>query len=261
MNNNKNRKQDPEDKKRKIILIAIALGAAILFTLLSSFFYDSITKKEISYNEFIAMLDKGDVKEVVFDDNKILITPKDQKSPYLKVTYWTTDIKDPDIVTELKTTYNGVEFKGAQASASGAILDFILTWILPLAFFWFLFSMLMRRSGGSGGGGIFGVGKSNAKVYVQKDTGVTFTDVAGQKEAKESVAELVDFLHNPKKYTEIGAKLPKGGLLVGPPGTGKTLLARAVAGEAHVPFFSLSGSDFVEMFVGVGASRVRDLFK
>ncbi len=260
MNNNKNRKQDPEDKKRKIILIAIALGAAILFTLLTSFFYDSITKKEISYNEFIAMLDKGDVKEVVFDDNKILITPKDQKSPYLKVTYWTTDIKDPDIVTELKTTYNGVEFKGAQASASGAILDFILTWILPLAFFWFLFSMIMRRSGG-GGGGIFGVGKSNAKVYVQKDTGVTFTDVAGQKEAKESVAELVDFLHNPKKYTEIGAKLPKGGLLVGPPGTGKTLLARAVAGEAHVPFFSLSGSDFVEMFVGVGASRVRDLFK
>ncbi len=200
------------------------------------------------------------MKEVVFDGDKIVITPESKNNEIVKVTYWTTDIKDPDIITELKTTYKGVRFKGAQASTSGAIIEFLLTWILPLVFFWFLFSMIMRRQGG-GGGGIFGVGKSNAKVYVQKDTGVTFKDVAGQKEAKESVAELVDFLHNPRKYTEIGAKLPKGGLLVGPPGTGKTLLARAVAGEAHVPFFSLSGSDFVEMFVGVGASRVRDLFK
>ena len=261
MNNNQKRKQDLDDKKKRIMLIVIALCAAVFFTLLTSFFYDSVTKKEITYNQFISLLDEGKVKEVVFDDSKIIITPIDQSNALVKVTYWTTDIKDPDIISELKTTYKGVEFKGAQASASGAILEFLLTWILPLVFFWFLFSMLMRRSGGGSGGGIFGVGKSNAKVYVQKDTGVTFKDVAGQKEAKESVAELVDFLHNPRKYTEIGAKLPKGGLLVGPPGTGKTLLARAVAGEAHVPFFSLSGSDFVEMFVGVGASRVRDLFK
>ncbi|MBR3173204.1 MAG: ATP-dependent zinc metalloprotease FtsH [Eubacterium sp.] len=256
------RKPDPEERKRRIVLIVVALAAALLFTFLSSFFYDSVTKKEITYNQFISLLDNGMVKEVVFDDSKIIITPKDdsQKNELVKVTYWTTDIKDPDIVSELKTTYKGVSFKGAQASASATVLEFLLTWILPLVFFWFLFSMLMRRQGG-GSGGIFGVGKSNAKVYVQKDTGVTFKDVAGQKEAKESVAELVDFLNNPGKYTEIGAKLPKGGLLVGPPGTGKTLLARAVAGEAHVPFFSLSGSDFVEMFVGVGASRVRDLFK
>lgn len=260
MNNNQNRKPDPDERKKRILLIVVALGAALLFTLLTSFFYDSMTEKEITYNQFISLLDAGQVKEVVFDENRIEITPKNQKSDLIKVTYWTTDIKDPDIITELKTTYSGVSFKGAQASASKSILDFLLTWILPLVFFWFLFSMLMRRSGG-GSGGIFGVGKSNAKVYVQKDTGVSFKDVAGQEEAKESVAELVDFLHNPKKYTEIGAKLPKGGLLVGPPGTGKTLLARAVAGEAHVPFFSLSGSDFVEMFVGVGASRVRDLFK
>ena len=230
--------------------------------MLTSFFMDSMTKKEISYNEFITLLDQGKVEKVVFDENKIYITPVQNNNALLEMTYWTTDIKDPDIVTELKTTYKGVEFKGAQSSVASSVITFLLEWILPLVFFWFLFSMLMRRSGGgSGGGGIFGVGKSNAKVYVQKDTGVTFKDVAGQKEAKESVAELVDFLHNPKKYTEIGAKLPKGGLLVGPPGTGKTLLARAVAGEAHVPFFSLSGSDFVEMFVGVGASRVRDLFK
>ncbi len=260
MNNNSNKKPEMDDKKRRLLMIVIALGAAIIFTLLSSFFMDSMTKKEISYSQFITMLEDGNVEKVVFDDSKIIITPINQKKSLVKVTYWTTDIKDPDIISELKTTYKGVKFKGAQASASGAILTFLLEWILPLVFFWFLFSMLMRRSGG-GSGGIFGVGKSNAKVYVQKDTGVTFKDVAGQEEAKESVAELVDFLHNPRKYTEIGAKLPKGGLLVGPPGTGKTLLARAVAGEAHVPFFSLSGSDFVEMFVGVGASRVRDLFK
>ncbi len=262
MSNNQNRKPDPEERKKRILLIVVALGAAILFTLLSSFFYDSMTKKEITYNQFISLLDQGVVDEVVFDDSKIIITPKSDKqnNGLVKMTYWTTDIKDPDIISELKTTYKGVKFKGAQASTSGAILEFLLTWILPLLVFWLLFSMLMRRQGG-GSGGIFGVGKSNAKVYVQKDTGVSFKDVAGQEEAKESVAELVDFLHNPRKYTEIGAKLPKGGLLVGPPGTGKTLLARAVAGEAHVPFFSLSGSDFVEMFVGVGASRVRDLFK
>ncbi len=200
MSNNQNRKPDPEERKKRILLIVVALGAAILFTLLSSFFYDSMTKKEITYNQFISLLDQGVVDEVVFDDSKIIITPKSDKqnNGLVKMTYWTTDIKDPDIISELKTTYKGVKFKGAQASTSGAILEFLLTWILPLLIFWLLFSMLMRRQGG-GSGGIFGVGKSNAKVYVQKDTGVTFKDVAGQEEAKESVAELVDFLHNPRK--------------------------------------------------------------
>ena len=155
-----------------------------------------------------------------------------------------------------------MSFKAEASSASSSILYMLLEWVLPLVFFWAMLMFIMRKTtGGKGGGGVFGVGKSNAKIYIQKETGVTFKDVAGQEEAKESVVEMVDFLHNPGKYTAIGAKLPKGALLVGAPGTGKTLLAKAVAGEAKVPFFSLSGSDFVEMFVGVGASRVRDLFK
>ena len=162
----------------------------------------------------------------------------------------------------MKDKYAGVSFKAEASSASTSILYILLEGVLPLVFFWAMLMFIMRKTtGGKGGGGVFGVGKSNAKIYIQKETGVTFKDVAGQEEAKESVVEMVDFLHNPGKYTAIGAKLPKGALLVGPPGTGKTLLAKAVAGEAKVPFFSLSGSDFVEMFVGVGASRVRDLFK
>lgn len=169
-------------------------------------------------------------------------------------------INDPNFLEKLDEA--GVAtYEAKEADAGVEILLVILNWILPIAILFFFFNFMMRRMGGGGGGGIMGVGKSNAKVYVQKETGITFKDVAGEDEAKESLKEIVDFLHNPGKYTKIGAKLPKGALLVGPPGTGKTLLAKAVAGEAKVPFFSLSGSDFVEMFVGVGASRVRDLFK
>lgn len=252
-----NNRRPDDNKKKRIISIVIALAVALLITTLMSFMFESLTKKEITYNQFISLLESGEVDEVVFDGKRIEITPKSSSDSLVKVTYWTTDLQDPEIIQELKTTYSGVSFKGKQESATASILGFFLEWILPLVVIWALFIFIMRRQGG----GVFGAGKSNAKVYVQKDTGVTFKDVAGQKEAKESVVELVDFLHNPQKYTEIGAKLPKGALLVGPPGTGKTLLARAVAGEAKVPFFSLSGSDFVEMFVGVGASRVRDLFK
>lgn len=259
MDNNK-RRDDKQQKRMRIVSIVVAILAAFILTSFTTYLFDSATKKEISYTQFIQLLDNNQVKEVVFDDKKIVITPVDEGKTLVPITYWTTNIEDPELVNELKTKYTTVDFKGEQPSTWGTLLFTLAEWILPLAFFFIMFRMLMRRSGG-GDGGIFGVGKSNAKMYVQKETGVTFKDVAGQHEAKESVVEMVDFLHNPGKYTSIGAKLPKGALLVGPPGTGKTLLARAVAGEAHVPFFSLSGSDFVEMFVGVGASRVRDLFQ
>ena len=251
---------DNGQKKGRIIVALVALVVALLFTTFSSYLLNSATKKEISYNQFIALLDNDKVETVVFDSGKILITPKSNGNSLVKITYWTTELNDPDLITELKSKYSGVSFKGSQADTSTSIILILLQWVLPLIFFWGMMMFIMRKTTGKNGG-VFGVGKSNAKVYIQKETGVTFKDVAGQEEAKESVVELVDFLHNPGKYTAIGAKLPKGALLVGPPGTGKTLLAKAVAGEAHVPFFSLSGSDFVEMFVGVGASRVRDLFK
>lgn len=260
MDNNNKRRDDKQQKRMRIVSIVVAILAAFILTSFTTYLFDSATKKEISYTQFIQLLDNNQVKEVVFDDKKIVITPVDEGKTLVPITYWTTNIEDPELVNELKTKYTTVDFKGEQPSTWGTLLFTLAEWILPLAFFFIMFRMLMRRSGG-GDGGIFGVGKSNAKMYVQKETGVTFKDVAGQHEAKESVVEMVDFLHNPGKYTSIGAKLPKGALLVGPPGTGKTLLARAVAGEAHVPFFSLSGSDFVEMFVGVGASRVRDLFQ
>ena len=219
-----------------------------------------MTTKEISYNQFIALLENNNVESVVFNNNKIEITPKDNNGNIIKVKYWTTELNDPELIQELKEKYTQVKFKGEQQSSSSNFLLILLEWVLPFVMFYVLLTFIMKKAGGGAGGGMFGVGKSNAKVYVQKETGVTFKDVAGQEEAKESVVELVDFLHNPGKYTEIGAKLPKGALLVGPPGTGKTLLAKATAGEAGVPFFTISGSDFVEMFVGVGASRVRDLF-
>ena len=221
-----------------------------------------MTQQQRTYNQFIDLLDQGQVEKVTFDANKIYIVPKTDGTPLIRTTFWTTKLDDPDLITDLKDKYAGVSFKAEASSASSSILYMLLEWVLPLVFFWAMLMFIMRKTtGGKGGGGVFGVGKSNAKIYIQKETGVTFKDVAGQEEAKESVVEMVDFLHNPGKYTAIGAKLPKGALLVGPPGTGKTLLAKAVAGEAKVPFFSLSGSDFVEMFVGVGASRVRDLFK
>ena len=199
-------------------------------------------------------------KTVEFSNYEMDYTLVDDKKPY-EITYYTGIVNDPDLITTLKSAKTS-EGKAIEISASvpdntSAWLVNILSFVIPLVLIWILFGFLMRRMGG----GAMGVGKSTAKVYVEKTTGVTFKDVAGQDEAKESLQEVVDFLHNPKKYSDIGAKLPKGALLVGPPGTGKTLLAKAVAGEAKVPFFSLAGSDFVEMFVGVGASRVRDLFK
>lgn len=263
-NTNRNKPDDNMEEKRqkrnRIVAGVVALLVALLFTTFSSYLVDSATKKEISYNQFISLLEADKVETVIFDASKIIIKPKTDDKRLIKVTYWTTALNDPDLISELKNEYKGVSFKGEQVDTSTSIIAILVQWVLPLAFFWGMMMLIMRRAGG-GKGGVFGVGKSNAKVYIQKETGVTFKDVAGQEEAKESVIELVDFLHNPGKYTAIGAKLPKGALLVGPPGTGKTLLAKAVAGEAHVPFFSLSGSDFVEMFVGVGASRVRDLFK
>ena len=266
MENNRNNPPvnngDQDNQKRnRIVTIVIALIAALLFTTMSSYLFDSMTKKEITYNYFIELLDSNLVESVTFDSSKIYVVPKEDGTHLLKTTFWTTKLDDPELINDLKNKYSGVKFKAEQASTSTSILFILLQWILPLVVFWFLMMFLMKKATGGKGGGVFGVGKSNAKVYIQKETGVTFKDVAGQEEAKESVVEMVDFLHNPGKYTAIGAKLPKGALLVGPPGTGKTLLAKAVAGEAKVPFFSLSGSDFVEMFVGVGASRVRDLFK
>ena len=250
--------------KKPIPAWLICLGVALVLYLLYSYTANKLTQasyQEISYAKFLEMVEKNEVKEVLiqYDSDRMLISPKEQKEGTIPVTYYTGIIYYDDSLLPLLNEH-GVAYASEVIDKSTTILDIIVSWVLPFALIyvvmWFLFRMLMK-----GGNGMMGVGKSNAKVYVEKETGVTFKDVAGQEEAKESVTELVDFLHNPGKYTKIGAKLPKGALLVGPPGTGKTLLAKAVAGEAKVPFFSLSGSDFVEMFVGVGASRVRDLFK
>lgn len=267
MDNNMNRPPvngggDKNQRKNTIATIVITLIVALIFTMISSSLISSATKKEITYRQFVQLLNQDKVKDVVFDSNKIYIELKADENALIKRTYWTTQIEDTELINDLKNKYTDVNFKAESTSASTGIMIILVQYLLPLILFWGLMMLIMRRMGGKNGtGGVFGVGKSNAKIYIQKETGVTFKDVAGQEEAKESVVELVDFLHNPGKYTAIGAKLPKGALLVGPPGTGKTLLAKAVAGEAKVPFFSLSGSDFVEMFVGVGASRVRDLFK
>ena len=222
--------------------------------------FSQMSSKETTYSEFLKQLEKNNVKTVEFSNYEMDYTLVDDKKPY-EITYYTGIVNDPDLITTLKSAKTS-EGKAIEISASvpdntSAWLVNILSFVIPLVLIWILFGFLMRRMGG----GAMGVGKSTAKVYVEKTTGVTFKDVAGQDEAKESLQEVVDFLHNPKKYSDIGAKLPKGALLVGPPGTGKTLLAKAVAGEAKVPFFSLAGSEFVEMFVGMGASRVRDLFK
>ena len=261
-NNSGNNGNGNRPNKNTVIPIVIAIVAAFLFMPLSSYMTSALTTKEITYNQFIALLEQDKVDTVVFDKGKIVLTLKGSENSFIQYKYWTTDLEDRDIslIQELKTKYTDVNFKAQFDSGSQEIIFYVIQLVIMFAVFYFIFGMMMKRSAG-GKNGIFGVGKSNAKVYIQKETGVTFKDVAGQDEAKESVVELVDFLHNPGKYAEIGAKLPKGALLVGPPGTGKTLLAKAVAGEAKVPFFSLSGSDFVELYVGVGASRVRDLFK
>jgi len=258
---NNGNKQGGGKGPKRMQTIALIIIAAIITMLTVNFMsstIESATTKEITYTDFIEMVQSGKVEKVEFDTSgRILITPVADNGSALRMTYWTVALNDYDLLDILDEA--GVVYKGNEADSQSFIMEFIVGWVLPFAiiyiFMWFIFRKVSK------GSGMMGVGKSTAKVYAQKATGVTFKDVAGQEESKESLKEIVDFLHNPGKYAKIGAKLPKGALLVGPPGTGKTLLAKAVAGEANVPFFSLSGSDFVEMFVGVGASRVRDLFK
>lgn len=252
-NNNNNRGN--KNGQNMLWFVLAALVVLLLVTTITNK-VGNIANQEITYSEFKTMVENGKVESVTITSNQIQITPvKDEKSLY-QISYYTVNLGDERLYEFLDE--NKVEYTGKNQNSSVWIYN-ILSFLIPLVLIWILLGFAMRKMGG--GGGVMGVGKSNAKVYVEKSTGVTFRDVAGQDEAKESLQEVVDFLHNPKKYTDIGAKLPKGALLVGPPGTGKTLLAKAVAGEAAVPFFSLAGSDFVEMFVGVGASRVRDLFK
>ena len=260
-NNGGNNGGKKDNHNGQMILGFIMVTLVALFFL--SFFanrFSQMSSKETTYSEFLKQLEKNNVKTVELSNYEMDYTLVDDKKPY-EITYYTGIVNDPDLITTLKSakTSEGktIEISASVPDNTSAWLVNILSFVIPLVLIWILFGFLMRRMGG----GAMGVGKSTAKVYVEKTTGVTFKDVAGQDEAKESLQEVVDFLHNPKKYSDIGAKLPKGALLVGPPGTGKTLLAKAVAGEAKVPFFSLAGSDFVEMFVGVGASRVRDLFK
>lgn len=265
--NNDNNPKNPNNKNGDNKSNRNGFVAAVIATLLIFMFIIWIreevaqsTEREITYDAFLDMVEDGKVKSVEFSNNTIQITPKtkdgNSNSPYV-TTYYTGYVNDEELVDTLKKA--GVEFKSTIDDGSSSIVEFLMWNVVPFIFIfgitWLLFRPMFK------GGGMMGVGKSNAKVYVEKETGVTFQDVAGQEEAKESLTELVDFLHNPGKYAKIGAKLPKGALLVGPPGTGKTLLAKALAGEAKVPFFSMSGSDFVELYVGVGASRVRDLFK
>lgn len=234
--------------------ILVSLIALFVMSMVTNRF-NQMSTQEISYSEFLQKVEAGEVESVEIGSYEIDITPvSDEKTPY-QMTYYCGRVADEALIPLLKE--KGVEIYGVIPDNTSTWIYSILSWLLPLALIWIVLGVVMRKMGS----GTMGVGKSNAKIYVEKQTGITFKDVAGQDEAKESLQEVVDFLHNPKKYGEIGAKLPKGALLVGPPGTGKTLLAKAVAGEAKVPFFSLAGSDFVEMFVGVGASRVRDLFK
>ena len=261
---NKNDKQNKNNLPNRSAII-ITLLAAIFIWYLFSAIQDQLkesTNIEKTYDEFITMLEGEKIEEVIIDGDRIIFIPTDQPYSSYDISYYTGHLYDEELNNQLLEAHNnyGLKYGRKVVDNRSSILDNILSMILPFVLIyvvmWFLFKAISKNSGG-----MMGVGKSNAKVYVEKSTGVTFKDVAGQEEAKESLTEIVDFLHNPAKYTRIGAKLPKGALLVGPPGTGKTLLAKAIAGEAKVPFFSLTGSDFVEMFVGVGASRVRDLFK
>lgn len=259
-NNNNNNGKKNNNGQMIMSFILVSLMVLFVVSLVTNKFSD-LSTQEVTYTEFIQQLEKGNVATVDFDSSQINYTLVDEKAAY-DVTYYTGYISDPELIQELKTAQTSegkdVIVRAAVPDNTSAWVLNILSFIIPLVLLWILLGFLMKRMGGGMG---MGVGKTTAKVYVEKSTGVTFKDVAGQDEAKESLQEVVDFLHNPKRYRDIGAKLPKGALLVGPPGTGKTLLAKAVAGEAGVPFFSLAGSDFVEMFVGVGASRVRDLFK
>ena len=271
--NNDPKNKKPQDNKpqngddgrqgRRIVFLMVA---ALVATLLINTLYTSIANaylSEITYNEFQDYLDKDQIAELEFQSDRMVILTRDEaekpsSQQRLYYTGYIPNVTNDDLKARLDA--QGVEYNTEIVEQASPIVTFIVTWLLPIIIMYALFSLLMRSMTKRMGGGIGGIGESKAKVYMEKSTGVTFADVAGQDEAKESLVEIIDFLHNPQKYAAIGAKLPKGALLVGPPGTGKTLLAKAVAGEASVPFFSISGSDFVEMFVGVGASRVRDLF-
>ena len=261
MNNNRpdqdpeggNNKKDDMNKKSLLVMVVLAIAVMIIAQMLSGKIA-SASQKEVTYTEFMQDVKDGKVTKVELDSDRIYYEVKNQKN----VKYYTGNVQDERLYEELDNA--GVTYSRKVIDTTTYVMSSILSFVLPTVLM-VAVMMIFYRFAFKGGGGVMGVGKSNAKLYVQDKTGVTFQDVAGQEESKESLREIVDSLHNPEKYTKIGAKLPKGALLVGPPGTGKTLLAKAVAGEAGVPFFSLSGSDFVEMFVGVGASRVRDLFK
>ncbi|HIS07573.1 AAA family ATPase [Lachnoclostridium sp. An196] len=256
-NNGDKDNRGPGNRQSILMFLVLMLAAFLVFGFLQRTFTEATTR-EISYDEFLTMLEEGEVAKVEDTYNTWRITPKEQ--PFgengIELTYYTGKMDDPDLLSLMRE--QGVEIDPYIPDTTSSMIYQLASILLPILLMVLALNYVMRRMGG---GGMMGVGKSKAKVYIEKETGVTFKDVAGEEEAKESLVEVVDFLHNPDKYVEIGAKLPKGALLVGPPGTGKTLLAKAVAGEAHVPFFSLAGSDFVEMFVGVGASRVRDLFE
>ena len=272
--NNDPKNKKPQDNKpqngddgrqgRRIVFLMVA---ALIATLLINSLYTTIANaylSEITYNEFQEYLDKDQIAELEFQSDRMVILTRDEaKKPSsqqrLYYTGYIPNVSNDDLKDRLDA--QGVAYNTEIVEQASPIVTFVVTWLLPVIIMYALLSLLMRSLSKKMGGGIGGIGESKAKVYMEKSTGVTFADVAGQDEAKESLVEIIDFLHNPQKYAAIGAKLPKGALLVGPPGTGKTLLAKAVAGEASVPFFSISGSDFVEMFVGVGASRVRDLFQ
>lgn len=262
-----NQNQSPNDSgngggsrnKQTLLMVLVCVLVALMFLGLMNNVLGNSSKEEISYSDFLKMVEKDQVQEVVLQSNILRITPKTEKESIHIIEYQTVLVGDEESLKELLDEH-GIEYSKEPPDSTASLIYTLVSVLLPVVLLVGGMVLLMRMMN-KGGGMMGGVGKSKAKTYVQKETGVLFKDVAGQDEAKESLQEVVDFLHNPGKYTKIGAKLPKGALLVGPPGTGKTLLAKAVAGEAHVPFFSLSGSEFVEMFVGVGASRVRDLFE
>ena len=274
-NNQGNNQNGKNSKRPNIIMFVVAalLSVFLVLTLMNLLTGD--TEEEISYSEFVTMIEEGKIESVEIDSDRIYITPKSETPAenntiltYMSFlygygtgkdkTFYTGKVEEDDTLTA-RLLDAEIEVKGRVTNSGNVVLSFLLSYVFPVLLFWGLLSLLFKKMGS--GSGPLGVGKSKAKVYVQKETGITFKDVAGEDEAKESLQEVVDFLHNPEKYSGIGAKLPKGALLVGPPGTGKTLLAKAVAGEAKVPFYSLAGSDFIELYVGVGASRVRDLFQ
>ena len=252
--------QKKDSKKPLIIYYIIALVVVMLLNTLLFPQIERYSIKEVAYSEFLTMLDEGKIKAVQIEEKEIAFTPIEQEQDG-KATYYTTNRVDADEKIVERLIDADVKFEQVVPEEMSPLIEFLLSWVLPLVFFYGIGSLMFRRMSKQMGGNSMSFGKSNAKVYVEAQTGKTFDDVAGEEEAKDALVEIVDFLHDPQKYRDIGAKLPKGALLVGPPGTGKTLLAKAVAGEAKVPFFSISGSEFVEMFVGMGAARVRDLFK